>query len=372
MADLDKFSEAYEAALRQYFRQEEDKALFVVSEIGKDMVQARLGPDLLLDLHSKALQKIINETPQILGSPAVAAMEVLLNGMMAYAMNYHALLEAVQAEEERLIEINRRLEREIIDRKRAEDEVRKLNIELALKNRDLEALAKMRAEFLSTASHDLRAPLTGVLGFAELILRGKAGTMNETQERYIKGIYQSGKDLLTIIEDFLELSRIDIKKVQINLQEFDLSEGIVRSLSSMESLFGSKKIETVVQMEENLPRIIADPNRFNQMLTNYLSNALKFTSEGGKVSIIASREGEQVKVMVQDTGIGISKEDQKHLFEKFYQVEATRYSYKGTGLGLSIVKALAELQKGSVGVESAPGKGSSFWFTLPVFKKETK
>lgn len=272
---------------------------------------------------------------------------------------------------------------DITKRKRVEEALKKLNEELdekvsqrtnelALANLELQELAKMRAEFISTASHDLRAPLTGVLGFAELLLRDKAGPLNEASKRYIQSIYQSGKDLLAIIEDFLELSRVDSGKLQINRQEINVADGISHSVAAMESLFAAKKIQLKVEFDENLPTLNADPNRFNQMLTNYLSNALKFTPEGGTVTIKAERPGDFIKVSVIDTGIGISLEEQKRLFERFFQAEATRYSIRGTGLGLSIVKQLTEAQGGTVGVKSELKKGSIFWFTLPVFKKEAK
>lgn len=252
-----------------------------------------------------------------------------------------------------------------------EKKVRERTAELEVKNRKLEELAKLRAEFISTASHDLRAPLTGVLGFAELLMRGKAGPLNETAERYLNTIHRSGKDLLNIIEDFLEISRIDAGRLQVNKQEVNVVEEINRSAALLESLFTSKKLQLAVEIEENLPTVDADPNRFNQMMTNYLSNALKFTPEGGRVAIKARKKGDFVEVSVVDNGIGISHEDQKKLFERFFQAEATKYTVKGTGLGLSIVKQLAEIQGGAVGVESAPKKETTFWFTLPVFRGTT-
>ncbi len=253
-----------------------------------------------------------------------------------------------------------------------EEKVARRTAELAVKNRELEELAKMRAEFISTASHDLRAPLTGVLGFAELLLRGRAGSLDDTQQRYIKSIYSSGTDLLSIVDDFLEVSRIDAGRLKLNKQEFNVAEGISHSVASMESLFATKKLQLIVEIEEKLPTVDVDPNRFNQMLTNYLSNALKFTSEGGKVTVRSTRHDDSAKVSVLDTGIGIKQEDMNKLFQRFSQLEETKYIYKGTGLGLAIVKQLAELHGGAVGVESEYGKGATFWFTLPVFKKETK
>lgn len=253
--------------------------------------------------------------------------------------------------------------------KTLEKKVAERTAELEVKNRELEELSKMRAEFISTASHDLRAPLTGVLGFAELLLRGKAEPLADKQRQYIQTIYQSGRDLLTIIEDFLEISRIDAGRLKINKEATNVVDWINRSMTSLEPLFNGKKITLAVEIREGLPLIYADPNRFNQMLTNYLSNALKFTPEGGKVTVRAEQDGDFIKISVIDNGIGISPEDQQKLFQRFFQAEATKYGIKGTGLGLSIVKQLAEAQGGTVGMYSELEKGSTFWFTLPMFKK---
>lgn len=250
-----------------------------------------------------------------------------------------------------------------------EKKVAERTAELELKNKELEALVRLRSEFISTASHDLRAPLTGVIGFAELFLTGRAGPLTDTQQRYIKTIHDSGNHLLNIIEDFLDVSRMDASRLQINRQEFSVADGIARALGSLSPLFASKNIQLSTEIQQNIPALYADPNRFAQMLSNYLSNALKFTPEGGAVGIKAEQEGGQIRVEVSDTGMGISLEDQEKLFTRFYQAEATRYKIKGSGLGLYIVKQLAELQGGTVGLRSRPKEGSTFWFTLPVFKK---
>lgn len=270
--------------------------------------------------------------------------------------------------------------RDVTERERMENELKKLNeelekkvaqrtAELAVKNEELEELAKTRAEFIATASHDLRAPLTGVLGFTELLLKGKAEPLGEKQEKYLKTIYKSGKDLLNVVEDLLDISRIDTGRLQLAQQEFSIAGGISRSITPLEPLFEAKKLQLEIEIEENLPTVKADPNRFNQMLTNYLSNALKFTPEGGKVTIRVQKDEDYVRTSVTDTGIGISQDDQKQLFEKFFRPEATKYAVTGTGLGLSIVKQLAELQGGTVGMQSELKKGSAFWFTLPVYAK---
>ncbi len=270
--------------------------------------------------------------------------------------------------------------RDVTERERMENELKKLNeelekkvtqrtAELAVKNEELEELAQTRAEFIATASHDLRAPLTGVLGFTELLLKGKAEPLGERQEKYLKTIYKSGKDLLNVVEDLLDISRIDTGRLQLMKREFNIAGGISRSLTPLEPLFAAKKLQLEIEIDENLPTVNADPNRFNQMLTNYLSNALKFTPEGGKVTIRVQKDVDYVRTSVIDTGIGISQDDQKQLFEKFFRPEATKYAVPGTGLGLSIVKQLAELQGGAVGMQSELKKGSVFWFTLPVYNK---
>lgn len=246
-------------------------------------------------------------------------------------------------------------------------QVRQREMELESANRVLGQLAKARAQFISAASHDIRAPLTGVLGFSELMLMGKAGSLTEQQKRYINTIHTSGKHLLEIIEDLLDISRIDAEQLKLSLQEYNVAEGITSAYGALKPLFDSKQIEVEINIDPAIPFVKADPVRVNQMLINYLSNAMKFTPDKGKVTISALQEGKFVKIEVRDTGVGISAEDQAHLFERFFQSERTKYGVKGTGLGLSIVKQLVELHGGKVGVESKIGHGATFWFTLRVY-----
>lgn len=255
-----------------------------------------------------------------------------------------------------------------------EEKVSQRTAELEIKNKKLEELAQVRAEFISVASHDMRSPITALLGFSEMLLREKEGKLTETQKTYVRGIHSSGEQVLSMINDYLDISRIDAGMIQVSPREFIVSHAVVESVNSMRSLIQKKKLSVEVEVAEMLPPVKADPRHFKQIVVNYLSNAIKFTPEGGKITIMAELMAEEkktgyIKISVVDTGVGISKADQKKLFRRFVQVGSRANVEKGTGLGLSIVKSLTELQGGKVGVHSVPGQGSTFWFTLPVHRK---
>lgn len=247
-----------------------------------------------------------------------------------------------------------------------EEKIALRTAELKLKNEELEQVAQSRADFISMASHDLRTPLTSILGFCELFLSNRVGPMDSDQLDLIKHIYESGNLLHQIIEDLRDISLIDAGQMRIEKKKLEAPYWIAHSVATIERTAKNKKIQIALEVE-GTPHVEGDPNRFQQMLINYLTNAVKFTPEGGKITIRAEEAGGSVRISVQDTGIGIAPQDQKMLFKRYSQVGKQDNRIKGTGLGLAIVKSLAEIQGGSVGVESEPGNGSTFWFSLPIY-----
>ncbi len=235
---------------------------------------------------------------------------------------------------------------------------------------------RLKSQFLANMSHELRTPLNSIIGFSRVILKGIDGPINETQEEDLQAIYSAGQHLLGLINDILDLSKIEAGKMELAFAEVDLKEIIQGVLSTAIGLVKDKPIKLSADVPEDLPTVQADNIRVRQVLLNLVSNAAKFT-EQGRIAISARRindDGrEAVMIAVSDTGPGIEVEDQARLFEPFSQVDAspTRKT-GGTGLGLSISRHLVELHGGRIWVESKPGAGSTFAFTLPLAPLEAE
>jgi PAS domain S-box-containing protein len=252
---------------------------------------------------------------------------------------------------------------DITELKRAEEELEE-------KSRELEAASRAKSEFLAGMSHEVRTPLNAVIGFSELMLDGVAGEINDEQRDCLSDILSSGQHLLTLINDILDLSKVEAGKMEFRLENLDLVDVISNAAPTVKPMLNDKKHTLEVSVEEGLPQVRADENRLRQILLNLLSNAIKFTPPGGKLAIKASRKGDQCQVRVVDNGLGIKKEDQERIFEVFTQAEALPdESRKGTGLGLTLTRQLVEAGGGRIWVESEYGKGSEFIFTLPLVTK---
>lgn len=252
---------------------------------------------------------------------------------------------------------------DITERKEAEEALEE-------KSRELEAASRAKSEFLSGMSHEVRTPLNAVIGFSELMLDGVAGEINDEQRDCLSDILSSGQHLLTLINDILDLSKVEAGKMEFRLENLDLVDVISSTAPTVKPMLDDKKHTLEVSVEEGLPQVRADENRLRQILLNLLSNAIKFTPPGGKLAIKASRKGDWCQVRVIDNGLGIKKEDQERIFEVFTQAEALPdESRKGTGLGLTLTRQLVEAGGGRIWVESEYGKGSEFIFTLPLITK---
>jgi len=230
---------------------------------------------------------------------------------------------------------------------------------------------RMKTEFVSLVSHELRTPLTSIKGFADLILDGDAGDISGEQREYLDIIKQNADRLVALINELLDISRIESGRIRLNRQPLALTPVIESVADSLRHQIQQRKQSLVVQVDPDLPVILADRDRVTQVITNFLSNAHKYTPEGGAIRIAAEPENRFVRVSVSDTGIGISPDDQKKLFTKFYRVDSSlTRSIGGTGLGLAIAKSIVELHGGSVSVTSQLGVGSTFSFTLPLTETE--
>jgi signal transduction histidine kinase len=239
--------------------------------------------------------------------------------------------------------------------------------EIEDKSLQLEIAGKHKSEFLANMSHELRTPLNAIIGFSEVLLEKMFGEMNEKQEDYLKDIHSSGQHLLSLINDILDLAKVEAGRMELNLTTFDLPAAIDNALTLIRERALRHNIALAAEVDPQLGELNADERKLKQILLNLLSNAVKFTPEGGKIKVGARLAGDMVEIAVTDTGVGIALKDQTIVFEEFKQV-GTDYTRKaeGTGLGLALTRKFVELHGGTIRVESELGKGSTFAFTLPL------
>jgi len=239
--------------------------------------------------------------------------------------------------------------------------------EIQDKSRQLETANQHKSEFLANMSHELRTPLNAIIGFSEVLLERLFGEINEKQDDYLKDIHSSGKHLLSLINDILDLSKVEAGRMELDLATFDLPSAISNAMTLVRERAQRHGIKLGLDTDPELGETVADERKFKQILLNLLTNAVKFTPDGGRVEVRARRDEENVIVAVHDTGIGIATEDQGAVFEEFRQV-GRHYTNKqeGTGLGLALTRKFVELHGGRIWLESEPGKGSTFTFTIPI------
>jgi len=237
--------------------------------------------------------------------------------------------------------------------------------EIQDKSRQLEIANRHKSEFLANMSHELRTPLNAIIGFSEVLLQGIFGDVNEKQREYLADVLGSGQHLLSLINDILDLSKIEAGRMDLELTTFAIREALESGLTIVRERAARNGIKLSAVVASDVGTIEADERKVKQILYNLLSNAVKFTPDGGRVDVSVRADNDDVRVEVRDTGIGVAAEDQERIFEEFRQVGRER-SREGTGLGLTLTKRFIELHGGRIWLESSPGKGSTFAFTLPV------
>ena len=235
---------------------------------------------------------------------------------------------------------------------------------LKARSREIERLNRLKSEFLSSMSHELRTPLNSLLGFSDLLSQGRAGALNQRQQEYLGHIKGAARHLLELINDVLDLSKIEAGYSELHHEHFLLHEALDEVLPGLRELASRKEID--LRLPTGPSRIYADRLRFKQVIYNLVSNAVKFTPPGGHVEMCVTQADSYIDISVADNGVGISAEDQKSIFDKFFQVPSTTPVREGSGLGLAIAKRLVEQHGGKIWVESEPDHGSRFTVSLPL------
>jgi signal transduction histidine kinase len=253
------------------------------------------------------------------------------------------------------------LEQKVADRTREVEE----------KSLELEQASQHKSEFLANMSHELRTPLNAIIGFSEVLTERMFGDLNEKQEEYLKDILSSGQHLLSLINDILDLSKVEAGRMELEIGEFSLPEALQNGLMMIRERASNHGIALSLDVDPALGGIEADERKVKQVIFNLLSNAVKFTPDGGQIDVSAHLDEPDVLIVVRDSGIGISPEDQERLFEEFRQVGEGSRQAEGTGLGLALSKRFVELHGGSIRVESEVGAGSTFTVRLPLERRHT-
>jgi PAS domain S-box-containing protein len=237
---------------------------------------------------------------------------------------------------------------------------------LAEQNERLRELDRLKDEFISLVSHELRTPLTSIRGYLELLLDGGAGDLTDDQSRFLAVVDRNSKRLMHLVGDLLFLAQVEAGKLALELGDVELDALVVEAVEAAKPIADEKGIDLKASVEP-IPTMVGDRGRLAQVLDNLVSNALKFTGDGGTVDVVVESANGEAVVEVRDTGIGISAEEQEHLFDRFFRsAEATERAIPGTGLGLTIAKAIVERHEGEIEVESVTGEGTTMRVRLPV------
>ena len=317
--------------------------------LGRSFSRFFTAEDLLRDLPAKKLKEA--ETK---GRAGDEGWRVRKDGSRFWA---NAVITALRDDSGTLIGFSK-ITRDVTERKKTQEA-------LILAKEEAERSNRFKDQFLSTMSHELRTPLNAVVGFSDLLTEEHYGPLNERQKRYVNHIHTGGRHLLRLINDILDLSKIEAGRLQLVIEDVPVRTAMAEVLDTMRAL-ADKKSQTLVENSTAELCVRADATRFRQMLMNLVGNAVKFTPEGGRIEVAARAMGESARIDIRDNGPGIPAEEQQRIFEAFYRLGRSEKAVEGTGLGLAITRRLVELHGGHLGIESKPGEGSCFFFTLPV------
>ncbi len=335
------------SAIQMFIPEDQDRA--------KENIQKRLRGEKLGINEYTALRKDGNTFPVLVHSAPIIheGKPIGLRGIIIDITEHKRMERKLQERNEQLDAQNE----ELVARQQ----------ELVEKTREVERANQLKSEFLANMSHELRTPLNVIIGFSQLMLDGVPGKINKKQRQCLEDILSSGQHLLNLINEVLDLSKIESGKMELRLRNISLRNVIESLRSTMMPMLTQRKQSLDVELEKGLPSVHVDEARLRQVFLNLLSNASKVTPDGGKLEVKTAREDDWCQVSVVDNGIGIKKEDQERMFEPFCQLDNPLTKEKsGTGLGLTLARQIVEQHGGQIWVESEYGKGSRFTFTLPL------
>ncbi len=282
---------------------------------------------------------------------------------------FNEMLAQIQQSERALRTAHDELEQRVRERtaelEAAKKEVEEFSHSILLAKEEVERGSKFKDQFLSTMSHELRTPLNAVLGFSDLLADERYGPLNDRQQRYVAHIHTGGKHLLKLISDILDLSKIEAGRMELSREDVTVATAFGEVISALYPLAEKKSQALLRQVEPNI-HVHADAMRFKQVLMNLVGNAIKFTPESGRIEVVARQVDDQVRMEVRDNGPGIPPDQQQRIFEAFVRLTQTGTATEGTGLGLAITSRLVELHGSKLGIESRPGEGTCFYFSLPL------
>ncbi len=355
MADQ-SIEDRYFRLLKSYVMGPKEEHLAAAAELGRELVTADVPEEDVAEIHEKALRLLAQESPDMtLEDVAHLISGPLMEMFMAYGLAFRERLEERRRTEEELRK----------HRDHLEGLVKERTAELVVAKDRAEESDRLKSAFLAVMSHELRTPLNSIIGFTGIVLQGLAGPLSEEQAKQLGMVQGSARHLLELINDVLDISKIEAGEVEIDPKAFDVREAIEKAAQKVGLSAEKKGLALTVDVAPEVGRITSDRRRFEQIVVNLVNNAVKFT-EKGEVRVECCLSEDRLVTCVKDTGIGIKPEDLGKLFEAFRQLgDGLSRPQEGTGLGLSICKKLVALLGGGIRVESKPGEGSVFTFTLP-------
>ena len=372
----DELIRQYRKIISAYIEKGDERSLYEISGFARACLARDMGPEILVEMHSSSISRLMEGRDLEVRELVARASQALLEAMMTYGLVYQELLERKSGEYKSLKAYTKKIETQAEQLKTLYDELEIANTgtiglykELDEKNKQLQELDRLKSQFLANMSHELRTPLNSIIGFTGIILQGLTGEITDEQKKQLEMVYESGRHLLGLINDVLDLSKIAAGKIVLIPENFCLAEVIDSVIEMITPLADTKNLKLITA---NMPppgfEIYSDKNKTKQILINLLNNAVKFTERGQiEISTDFTTEGDKVEISVSDTGIGIKEDVLDSIFDEFRQIEGTIVRDRGgTGLGLSISKKLAEFLKGKIRVESEYGIGSKFTFSLPL------